>query len=86
MDVSGIRCAPDATLDIGELSQYAVKAIEDRLACLLAYHGTIAIGPSLSKAMWLGCRQPGTPPLDMVRLMHEPPRMMACEAQFGFRR
>jgi L-fuculose-phosphate aldolase len=45
------------------------------LACLLAHHGMIAIGPSLSKAMWLavevetlarqyhGCLQIGTPPL-----------------------
>ena len=48
---------------------------KDRLACLLAHHGMIAIGPSLSKAMWLavevetlarqyhGCLQIGTPPL-----------------------
>ena len=70
-----IRCAPYATFGTSELSQYAVKALEDRLACLLAHHGMIAIGPSLSKAMWLavevetlarqyhGCLQLGTPPL-----------------------
>ena len=70
-----IRCAPYATFGSSELSQHAVKALEDRLACLLAHHGIIAIGPSLAKAMWLavevetlarqyhGCLQLGTPPL-----------------------
>jgi L-fuculose-phosphate aldolase len=70
-----IRCAPYATYGTEELSQYAVSALEGRLACLLAHHGMIAIGPSLSKAMWLavevetlarqyhGCLQIGTPPL-----------------------
>ena len=70
-----IRCAPYATFGTQELSEYAVRALEDRRACLLAHHGMIAIGPSLSKAMWLavevetlarqyhGCLQIGTPPL-----------------------
>ncbi len=70
-----IRCAPYATFGTEELSHHAVKALEGRLACLLAHHGMIAIGPSLSKAMWLavevetlarqyhGCLQIGTPPL-----------------------
>jgi L-fuculose-phosphate aldolase len=70
-----IRCAPYATFGTAELSRHAVAALEDRLACLLAHHGMIAIGPSLDKAMWLavevetlarqyhGCLQIGTPPL-----------------------
>ena len=70
-----IRCAPYATFGTQELSEHAVRALEDRLACLLEHHGMIAIGPSLSKAMWLavevetlarqyhGCLQIGTPPL-----------------------
>ena len=70
-----IRCAPYATFGTEELSRHAVSALEDRLACLLAHHGMIAIGPSLPKAMWLavevetlarqyhGCLQIGTPPL-----------------------
>src|ERR1700678_3755665 len=70
-----IRCAPYATYGTAELSQHAVAALEDRLACLLAHHGMIAIGPSLAKAMWLavevetlarqyhGWLQLGTPPL-----------------------
>jgi L-fuculose-phosphate aldolase len=70
-----IRCAPYATYGTQELSEHAVKALEDRFACLLAHHGMIAIGPSLAKAMWLavevenlarqyhGCLQIGQPPL-----------------------
>jgi len=70
-----IRCAPYATFGTEELSEHAVRALEDRLACLLDHHGMIAIGPSLDKAMWLavevetlarqyhGCLQIGTPPL-----------------------
>jgi L-fuculose-phosphate aldolase len=70
-----IRCAPYATFGTEELSQHAVTALEGRSACLLAHHGMIAVGPSLSKAMWLavevetlarqyhGCLQIGTPPL-----------------------
>ncbi len=52
-----------------------MRALEGRLACLLEHHGMIAVGPSLSKAMWLavevetlarqyhGCLQIGTPRL-----------------------
>jgi L-fuculose-phosphate aldolase len=70
-----IRCAPYATFGTQELSEHAVRALEGRLACLLEHHGMIAVGPSLSKAMWLavevetlarqyhGCLQIGTPPL-----------------------
>ncbi|MCP4618636.1 MAG: class II aldolase [Bradyrhizobium sp.] len=48
-----IRCAPYATFGTQELSDHAVRALEGRLACLLAHHGMIAAGPSLAKAMWL---------------------------------
>jgi L-fuculose-phosphate aldolase len=70
-----IRCAPYATFGTEELSDHAVAALQDRSACLLAHHGMIAVGASLSKAMWLavevetlarqyhGCLQIGTPPL-----------------------
>ena len=50
---STIRCAPYATFGTDELSREAVKALEGRLACLLANHGLIACGPSLRKALWL---------------------------------
>jgi L-fuculose-phosphate aldolase len=70
-----IRCAPYATYGTPELSAHALKALEGRFACLLDHHGMIAIGSSLSKAMWLavevetlarqyhGCLQIGKPPL-----------------------
>jgi L-fuculose-phosphate aldolase len=70
-----IRCAPYATFGTQELSEHAVRALEGRMACLLAHHGMIAVGPTLPKAMWLavevetlarqyhGCLQIGTPPL-----------------------
>jgi L-fuculose-phosphate aldolase len=70
-----IRCATYATFGTQELSEHAVRALEDRLACLLEHHGMIAVGPSLPKAMWLavevetlarqyhGCLQIGTPRL-----------------------
>ena len=70
-----IRCAPYATYGTAELSEHAVKALEDRFACLLGHHGMIAVGPSLPRALWLavevealarqyhGCLQIGTPPL-----------------------
>jgi L-fuculose-phosphate aldolase len=70
-----IRCAPYATFGTEELSRHAVKALEDRSACLLAHHGMIVTGTSLARAMWLavevetlaqqyhGCLQLGTPPL-----------------------
>jgi len=70
-----IRVAPYATFGTQELSEHAVRALEGRLACLLEHHGMIAVGASLSKAMWLavevetlarqyhGCLQIGTPRL-----------------------
>jgi Class II Aldolase and Adducin N-terminal domain len=39
---STVRCAPYATFGTDELSEAAVKALEGRLACLLANHGLIA--------------------------------------------
>ena len=70
-----IPCAPYATFGTEELSRYAVAALRDRSACLLAHPGMITVGASLAKAMWLavevetlarqyhGALQIGTPPL-----------------------
>jgi L-fuculose-phosphate aldolase len=70
-----IRCAPYATFGTEELSEYAVRALAGRFACLLDHHGMIAVGKTLDKAMWLavevetlarqyhGCLQIGKPPL-----------------------
>lgn len=48
-----IRCARYATFGTPELSEYAVEALADRSACLLANHGVVATGPDLRKALWL---------------------------------
>jgi len=47
-----VRCAPYATFGTKDLSVNAVAALEDRMGCLLANHGMIALGENLDKAMW----------------------------------
>jgi L-fuculose-phosphate aldolase len=39
-----IRCAPYATFGTQQLSDYAVAALQERQACLLANHGVLALG------------------------------------------
>ncbi len=48
-----IRVAPYALYGTQELSDYVVKALLGRKACLMDHHGMIAIGETLEKAMWL---------------------------------
>ena len=48
-----VRCAPYALYGTAELAAHALVALEDRSACLLANHGMIVTGPTLTKAMWL---------------------------------
>lgn len=48
-----IRCAPYATFGTAELSANALRALEDRRACLLANHGLIACGYTLNAALAL---------------------------------
>jgi L-fuculose-phosphate aldolase len=48
-----IRCAPYHTFGTQELSDAAVRALEDRKACLLANHGVIALGENLAAALAL---------------------------------
>jgi L-fuculose-phosphate aldolase len=48
-----IRCAPYARFGSQQLSDVAVEALTDRQACLLANHGMIVVGPTLSRAMFL---------------------------------
>jgi len=50
---NSIRCAPYHTYGTQALADSALKALEDRNACLLANHGMICVGPNLKKAMWL---------------------------------
>jgi L-fuculose-phosphate aldolase len=54
-----IRCAPYATYGTQELSDHAVRALEGRLACILANHGMIAIGRDLERALALAIEVEG---------------------------
>ncbi len=46
-----IRCAPYALFGTQALSNHALKALQDRKACLLGNHGLIALGADLKKAV-----------------------------------
>jgi len=46
-----ILCAPYATFGTKKLSELAVAALENRLACLLAHHGQITLGLNLKAAI-----------------------------------
>ena len=46
-----IRCAPYATFGTEALAEHAVAALDDRMACLLANHGQIALGETPMKAL-----------------------------------
>tara|TARA_Y100000746_G_scaffold84522_1_gene71607 strand:- start:62 stop:697 length:636 start_codon:yes stop_codon:yes gene_type:complete len=52
---NNIRCAKYATFGTQELSDNALIAIKDRLACLLGHHGMICLGKTLKEALMLGC-------------------------------
>lgn len=46
-----IRCAPYATFGTQALSKGALRALENRAACLLANHGQIALGADVAAAL-----------------------------------
>lgn len=48
-----IRCADYATFGTQALSDNALIALKDRLACLLGQHGQISLGKDLASALWL---------------------------------
>ncbi|MBL8904937.1 MAG: class II aldolase/adducin family protein [Rhizobiales bacterium] len=48
-----IPCVPYVTWGTQELADYILGALSNRLACLLANHGMVCIGPDLKKAAWL---------------------------------
>ena len=50
---SNIRCLPYIEYGTQELADAALKAMENRNACLLGNHGMIVVGPNLKRAMWL---------------------------------
>ena len=50
---SDIRCAGYATFGTQQLSDLALSALENRRACLLANHGSVAFGETLEAAVLL---------------------------------
>ena len=48
-----LRCAPYATFGSQALSDAAIAALSDRMACLLAQHGQISLGATLEGALWM---------------------------------
>ena len=48
-----IRCADYATFGTPELAAHALSALTDRTACILANHGTVALGSSPTSALAL---------------------------------
>jgi L-fuculose-phosphate aldolase len=47
-----IRCCDYYTYGTQELSDAVVRALEGRMACLMANHGMIATGTNMEQAMW----------------------------------
>lgn len=45
-----VRCSKYASFGSPELAEFAVEALENRTACLLANHGMVAIGTSVGEA------------------------------------
>lgn len=48
---ASVPVAPYATFGSGELAEGVADTLDGRLACLMANHGLIALGPSLATAM-----------------------------------
>jgi L-fuculose-phosphate aldolase len=78
-----IRCAPYATFGTQALSDGVVEALQGRLACLMAQHGQVAVGPNLDRALalavevetlariYLQARAIGEPPLLSAEQMEQ---------------
>lgn len=48
-----LRCAAYATFGTQALSDAALVALKDRMACLLGQHGQISLGKTLEAALWM---------------------------------
>lgn len=53
MGGNSLRCARYATFGTQALSDAAIEALEDRMACLLGQHGQISLGTTLDGALWM---------------------------------
>lgn len=91
-----IRCAPYATFGTQALSDAAIEALQDRLACLLGQHGQISLGRTLQSALALAIEVEtlarlyvqaltlGTPPIlsdeEMARVLQQMKNMSYGQA------
>ena len=93
-----IRCAPYATFGSKELSDYALEALHDRKACLLAHHGVVSVGADLGSALrlaveveqlahqYIAACELGEPPLLDSEQMAEVMAKMLAGPGYGFTR
>ena len=77
-----IRCAPYATFGTQELSDGVVQALEGRLACLMAQHGQVSVGPTLDKALALAVEVETLARIYLQALaLGEPPLLSAAQME-----
>ena len=75
-----IRCSPYACFGTQALSNYAVKALEGRSACLLGHHGLIVTAQTFEKALWLAVEVETLAKMYVHALaIGEPPRLSEAE-------
>jgi L-fuculose-phosphate aldolase len=75
-----IRCSPYACFGTQALSNYAVKALEGRNACLLGHHGLIVTAQTFEKALWLAVEVETLAKMYVHALaIGEPPRLSEAE-------
>ena len=74
-----IRCASYATFGTQQLSDVALQALDGRKACLLAHHGMIALGNSLSAALALAVEVEGLAEMYWRALQIAEPTVLSAE-------
>jgi L-fuculose-phosphate aldolase len=74
-----IRCAPYATFGTQALSDFAVSALAERSACLLANHGLIVLGTNLKAALALAVEVEGLCEQYWRAKQVGTPRLLDCE-------
>jgi L-fuculose-phosphate aldolase len=75
-----IRCAPYACFGTQALSDHAVKALEDRNACLLGHHGLVVTAQTFEKALWLAVEVETLAKMYVHALaIGEPPRLSEAD-------
>src|SRR5882724_11558697 len=77
---NNIRCSPYACFGTQALSDYALKALDGRNACLLGHHGLIVTAQTFEKALWLAVEVETLAKMYVHALaIGEPPRLSEAE-------